>query len=315
MGATVITKVGVGAALVGTGVDVVVAGTGVVAASPVAVGVGGGVTGAWSRTGPMSSSPQSAPAWARPVKSPSPAAFIASAIWPGPPSWSKRHRIPSRSSGRIPIIDAAASHSSSFRHAIVTESAVMLPAMALPGSPSMPAVMTVLGSMTANPARTQSDVSWLSGPGPGTNPARKSRAIVSSARHPMNLACSSLDAWPGPASDRASFSGSSPIHSSSVSASSESIAPESCSRRGASTPGGAGVVVGSGVGGLAGVALGAAVGLSVGRGLGGNRGVSGRRCCGPGRYLGRSRDFFRGRCCVGAGCQGRQGYQESDGCQ
>ena len=80
----------------------------------------------------------------------------------------------------------------------------------------------------------------------------------------MNLACSSLDAWPGPASDRASFSGSSPIHSSSVSASSESIAPESCNRRGASTPGGAGVVVGSGVGGLAGVALGAAVGLSFG---------------------------------------------------
>ena len=140
----------------------------------------------------------------------------------------------------------------------------MLPAMALPGSPSIPTVMTVPGSMTANPARTQSEVSWLSGPGPGTNPARKILARVSSSRHPMSLACSSLGAEPGRASDRASFSGSSPIHAFSVSDSAESNAEESSAWRGASAPRGAGVDVGSGVGGLAGVALGAAVGLSVG---------------------------------------------------
>ena len=147
MGATVITKVVVvvGAALVGTGVDVAVAGTGVettVGASlgaslGASVGVGGGVADDWPGAGPMSS-PQSAPALARSVKSPSPAAIIASAISPGPPSWSKRHCIPSRSSGGIPVFDAAASHSSSFRHAIVTESAVMLPAIALPGRPLCP---------------------------------------------------------------------------------------------------------------------------------------------------------------------------------
>ena len=130
----------------------------------------------------------------------------------------------------------------------------------------------------------------------------------------MNLAWSSLGAEPGPASDRASFSGLSPIHASSVSDSSESNAEESSAWREASTPRGAGVAVGSGVGGLAGVALGAAVGLSV-EASGGNRAVSGRRCCDPGRYLGRSRDFFQGRCCVGAGCQGRQSYQEEYGCR
>ena len=157
---------------------------------------------------------------------------------------------------------AVSSHSRSFRQATVTENAAMLPAMALPGSPSMPAVMTALWSMTANPARTQSDVSWLSGSGPGTNPARKILARVSSSRHPMSLACSSRDAWPGPARVRASFSGLSPIHASSSSDSSESIAPESCNRRGASTPRGAGVAVGSGVEKLAGVAALAAVGLS-----------------------------------------------------
>ena len=125
----------------------------------------------------------------------------------------------------------------------------MLPAMALLGSPSILAVMTFLGSMTANPARTQSDVSWLNGPGPGTNPARKIRSMVSSLRHPKNLVC---------------LPGFSPIHASSASDSSESVAPESSAWRGASTPGGAGVAVGLGVGVLAGVALGAAVGLSVG---------------------------------------------------
>ena len=168
--------------------------------------------------------PQSAPAWARSVKFPSPAAIIASAISPGPPSWAKRHCIPSRSPGPIPVLDAAAAHSSSFRHAVVTENAAMLPAMALPGSPSIPAVMTSLGSMTANPARTQSEVSRLSGPEPGANPARKILATVSSSRHPMNSACSPPDAWPGPARDRTSFPASSPIHASSLADSSESNA-------------------------------------------------------------------------------------------
>ena len=226
------------------------------------------VTGTCPGTGPMSS-PQSAPAWARSVKFPSPAAIIASAISPGPPIWSKRHRIPSRSSGCIPGIDAAASHSSSFRHAIVTESAVMLPAMALPGSPSIPAVMTVLGSMTANPARTQSEVSWLSGPGPGTNPARKILATVSSSRHPMSLACSSLGADPGSARNRATFSGLSPIHASSVSDSSESNAEVSSAWTGASIPEGTGVAVGSGavVAVGSGVGLGAVVAVAVGNGV------------------------------------------------
>ena len=232
----------------------------------VAVDAGVGVGDA-SLVGPRSdvpsrSRPQAAPALARFSKSPSPAALIASAISPGPPSWSRRHTVPSRSSGRNPIPRVVASHSSSFRHATVTENAAVLPAMALPGSPSMPAVMTFLGSMTSNPARTQSDVSWLSGSGPGTNPARKILARVSSSRYPMSLACSSLNVWPGPARVRASLSGSSPIHASSSSDSSESIAPESCNRRGASTPRGAGVAVGSGVEKLAGVAALAAVGLS-----------------------------------------------------
>ena len=179
--------------------------------------------------------------------SPSCATFIAPAICPGPPNSAKRHRIPSRSSGPIPTCGPAVSPSSSFRHAIVTNSPAMRPAMALPGSPSIPAVMTALGSMTANPARTQSEDSWLSGSGPGTNPARKIRSMVSFSRHPKNLVC---------------LSGFSPIHASSASDSSESVAPESSACRGASTPGGAGVAVVSGVGELVGFALGAAVGLS-----------------------------------------------------
>ena len=129
----------------------------------------------------------------------------------------------------------------------------------------MPEVMTALGPMTAKPARTQSEVSWLSGSGPGTNPARKILARVSSVRHPMSLACSSLGGEPGPASDRASCSSVlSPIHASSVSDSSESNAVESSAWRGDRTPGGTGVAFGSRVGGLAGVAVGPAVGLSVG---------------------------------------------------
>ena len=190
---------------------------------------------------------------ARPVMSPSCAAFIAPAICPGPPRATKRHCIPTRSSRLIPTCGPEASHSSSFRQAIVTNSPVMLPAMALPGSPSMPAVMTALGLMTSNAACTQSEDSWLSGVGPGTNPARKIRSMVSSLRHPKNLVC---------------LSGFSPIHASSVSDSSESIAPESSSWRGTSIPGGAGVSVGPGVGVLAGVAVGAAVGLSVGASVG-----------------------------------------------
>ena len=80
----------------------------------------------------------------------------------------------------------------------------------------------------------------------------------------MSLACSSLGAEPVPASDRASFSGLSPTHASSLADSSERSAKESSTWRGASTPRSAGVAIGWGVGGLAGVALGAAVGLSVG---------------------------------------------------
>ena len=80
----------------------------------------------------------------------------------------------------------------------------------------------------------------------------------------MSLPCSSLGAEPGPASDRATFSGLSPIHPFSASDSSESIAPESIAWRGASTPRGAGVAVGSGVGGLAGVATQAEASLYLG---------------------------------------------------
>ena len=125
--------------------------------------------------------------------------------------------------------------------------------MALLGSPSIPAVMTALGSMTSKAARTQSEVFSLSGAGPGTNPARKIRAKVSSSRHPMYLVC---------------FSGFSPIHSFSASDSSENIAPDSSGWRGATLPTGAGVFVGAGIGELVGVAVGAAVGLSVGGSVG-----------------------------------------------
>ena len=99
---------------------------------------------------------------------------------------------------------------------MVTESAAMLEAIAIPGLPSKPAVITSLGLMTSNASRTHSEDSVLSGPGPGTNPARKSRARVSSLRHPMSLACSSRDASPCPVSDRFRVSGSSPMHASSA---------------------------------------------------------------------------------------------------
>ena len=111
----------------------------------------GGVAVAWPGTGPISN-PHSAPALARFVKSPSCAAVIAAAIGPGPPRATKRHCISSRSSGPIPNEGAVSSHSSSVRQAMVTENATMLPAIALSGSPSIPAVMTALGSMTSNAA-------------------------------------------------------------------------------------------------------------------------------------------------------------------
>ena len=140
----VATGVPVGVAPVVTGVD---AGVG---ASTVAVGACEGVPGGCRGGGPISS-PHSAPALGLgSANSPSCAAVIAAAICPGPPSASIRHCIPARSSGLIPNMGAVASHSWSVRQATVTESAAMLPAMALPGSPSKPAVMTALGSMTAN---------------------------------------------------------------------------------------------------------------------------------------------------------------------
>ena len=123
---------------VGAVVGLVIAGV----AAGVGVGVPGGGMGVGS--GPMSS-PHSVPATDRPVASPSCAAMIASAICPGPPSASMRHCHPARSFGLTPAFGAATSHSSSFRHAIVTKSAVMLAAMALSGSPSIPAVIAFLG--------------------------------------------------------------------------------------------------------------------------------------------------------------------------
>ena len=185
------------------------------------MGAGVGVAGACPGSGPISS-PHSSSALVRPVRSPSCAALIAAAISLGPPSASMRHCIPARSSGLIPISGLAASHSSSFRQAMVTVSAAMLPAMAVPGSPSKPAVMTFLGSMTSKAVRTQVDVSRLSGSVPGTNPARKSLAKVSSSRHWVSSACSSLGAVPGPARVRASLSGS-PMQSISVWYSAERI--------------------------------------------------------------------------------------------
>ena len=86
-----------------------------------AVGAGGGVAVAWPGTGPISNS-HSAPELTSSANSPSCAAIIAAAISPGPPSCSRRHCIPSRSSGRIPTCGAVFSHSWSVRHAIVTES-------------------------------------------------------------------------------------------------------------------------------------------------------------------------------------------------
>ena len=177
MGATVITRVVV--AIVGAGVD----GTVVAVAVGVGVGVGVGLgvsgTGAGVATllvavsgvtgmGPMSN-PHSAAALAMLVRSPSCAASIACAIFPGPPRVSNRHCWSARSCGSISIIGGARFHSSSVRHAVVTVATAVLAAVALPAlsaSSSMPAVMTSWGSTTANAARTQSDVSRLIGSGP-----------------------------------------------------------------------------------------------------------------------------------------------------
>ena len=143
----------------------------------------------------------------------------------------------------------------------------MLSAMALPGSPPIPVVMTSLESMTSNAARKESEVISLSGSEPSTNPVRKILAGVSSLRHPISLACSSWDAGPGPVSARASSSGPSPMQASSVSDRADCSALESRIRRGASHPSGVGVFAGSGALELAAVAAGAVVGFSVGTGM------------------------------------------------
>ena len=229
-GVAVDVAAGGGDAVVGVAVDV---GGVVVAGVGAGVGVSGDGIGVGS--GPMFS-PHSVPASDRLVASPSCAAMIAFAICPGPPSASMRHCHPARSCGLTPAFGAATSHSSSFRHAIVMERAVMLAAMALSGSPSIPAVIAFLGSMTSNTDRRQVEVSGLSGSGPGTNPAMNSCAMVSSSRHPMSRSCSSVDPGPGPVNARARLSGSSPMQASSVSESSESSVWGSCNWSGTSTP-------------------------------------------------------------------------------
>ena len=218
---------GAGGAGVGVGVDVGVVALGV-GASMVAVGVGGGIAVDCTGGGPMSN-PHVSPASAKAAKSPWPAAVIASAICLGPPNADMRHRASSRSPELIPISGPARSHSSSFRHAVVTISAAMLPAMALPGSPSNPAVMIVLGSMTSKAVRTQVEVSGLSSvsvPGitvPSTNPAKKRRSRVSSSKQPKSSASTSGAGVPRPASAPTSLSGS-PMQSSSPSERLESSA-------------------------------------------------------------------------------------------
>lgn len=142
--------------------------------------------------------------------------------------------------------------------------AVMLPAIAAAGSPSRPAVMTALGSISLNAARMQVEVSRLRGPESGTNPARKALATVSSSRHFISSACSSLGE-PGLAGDQASLAGSPPMQASSSADSAEATALASWSERGAITPDGgwvgAVVAVSSVAGGSVGVAAGAAVGV------------------------------------------------------
>ena len=150
----------------------------------------------------------------------------------------------------------------------------MLSAMALPGSMSIPAVMTSLGSVTSNAAQKQSEVISLSGSEPCTNTLRKILASVSSLRHPISLACSSWDAGPGPVSARASSSGPSPMQASSASDRADCSTLESRSRRATSLPSGVGVFAGSETLELAAVAAGAVVGFSdsiaaaVGTGMG-----------------------------------------------
>ena len=108
----------------------------------------------------------------------------------------------------------------------------------------------------------------LSGPGPGTNSARKSRARVSSLRHPMSLACSSRDVGLCPVSDRIRVSGSSPMHASSALERADCRDSKSWSRMGVSLPSGVWVGVGSsGTGEMVGVSVGAAVGFAVAVGV------------------------------------------------
>ena len=218
--------------------------------------------GAWTGRGPVSK-PQSINAWARTVKSSSFAAFIAAAISLGPPSSSRTHCIPSRSPGAIPNLGAAASHSSSFRQARVTENPAMLPAIAAPGFPSIPAVITARGSISLNADRTQMDVSTLRGPESPTNSARKTLARVSSSKHPISLACPSLPAVPGAPRARIRFAASSAScrQARSDSESWDRAASGSCSTRGEIIFEGACDGVGGcvGVGAGVGVALGVAV--------------------------------------------------------
>ena len=82
----------------------------------------------------------------------------------------------------------------------------MLPAIALPGSPSIPTVMTARGSITSNAARTHWEVSGLSSVSvPDTNPARKSLFKVSSSRQPNSSASTSGEGVPKPASARPAY--------------------------------------------------------------------------------------------------------------
>ena len=190
--------------------------------STAAVGVGAGVFAAGPGVAAGSghgSIPHSRPAVNRAVPSATSPAFISSvmafAISAGPPSSAMMHTIPSRSSGSIPSLGAAAAHSSSFRQAIATVNAAILPAMAVWASPSSPAVITGLGSMTSSAARTQLEVSSLSGT--GTMVVMKIRSTVSSSRHPMSRACSSMDAGPLPVRAAIIPSGSPPMQASSAS--------------------------------------------------------------------------------------------------
>ena len=67
--------------------------------------------------------------------------------------------------------------------------AVMLPAMALAASPSSPAVMTALGSISLNAARMQAEDSRLSGPESRDEPGQEDscHVLVVEAPHEPGL--------------------------------------------------------------------------------------------------------------------------------